>query len=269
MTTCLHHQRRKLPAVARARASACATARAAALCGALAALPAAAVTLYDPGLASLPTAQGWQALTAGAAATQGLAGGAYTLDTTGAGVALWGNSRLSPLLLDTDAGFVLSFSLQMLSESHSSANRAGYSVVLVGNDPGKSLELAFWADHVWAQSYDAAQADRFVHGQDAAWDSTSAPHHYSLLVQHQQFSLSSDGTALLSGALVDYSAAGLPYSLPNFVFFGDNSSRGSATSALGLVTVTAVPEPAAGGLLAAGLAGLAGLAWRRARLQRA
>lgn len=69
--------------------------------------------------------------------------------------------------------------------------------------------------------------------------------------------LSSDGTVLLSGALVDDSAAGLPYSVPKLVFFGDNSSRGSAVSALGLVTLTAVPEPVSASPLAAGLMGLA------------
>ncbi len=249
MTNCLHQLRQlchQFPALAST----------AVLCSALAAQHAGAVTLYDPGLATLPAAQAWQTLTAGAAATQGLAGGTYTLDTTGTGVALWGNSRLSPLLLDTDAGFVLTFSLQLRSESHSSTNRAGYSVVLVGNDPSLALELAFWSDHVWAQTYDAAQADRFVHGQDAAWDTTSALRSYTVAVQHQQFSLSSEGTVLLRGALVDYSAAGLPYNVPNFVFFGDNSSRGSAVSALGLVAITAVPEPAAGWLLVAGLVGL-------------
>ena len=174
MTTGLHHIRCNLATAASA----------AVLCSVLAAQPAAAITLYDPGQASLPSAHGWQPLTAGAPAAQGLADGSYTLDTTAAGVGLWGNSRLSPLLLDADAGFVLRFKLQLRSESHRSTNRAGDSVVLVGSDPGKSLELAFWSDRVWAQTYDAAQADRFVHGLDAAWDSTSALHNYSVVVQH-------------------------------------------------------------------------------------
>ena len=114
MTTCLHrpHRRHHLHPL-RCRLPALASATLLGL--ALAAAPAAAITLYDPGQASLPSAQGWQPLTAGAAAAQGLAAGAYTLDTTGAGVALWGNSRISPLLLDTETGFVLRFNLQLLS----------------------------------------------------------------------------------------------------------------------------------------------------------
>lgn len=95
---------------------------------------------------------------------------------------------------------MLSFNLHLRSENHRSANRADYSVLLVGNTPSQSLELAFWSDHVWAEAYDTTQADRFVHGQDAAWHTTSVPRSYSVLVQHQQFTLSSDGPMLLSGA---------------------------------------------------------------------
>lgn len=71
-------------------------------------------TLYDPALGSLPSAQGWLPLALGAPASRGLDGGVYALDTSGAGVSYWGNRIISPLLLDTQAGFDLSFSLQLL-----------------------------------------------------------------------------------------------------------------------------------------------------------
>ena len=217
----------------------------------------ATTTLYDPALGSLPSAQGWLPLVAGAAASQGLVGGGYALDTTGAGVLMWGNSRSSPLALDTQTGFDLSFSLQLLSESHTSPNRAGYSLVMVGAQANQALELDFWADHIWAQQYDASQPDRFVHDIGVAFDASAALTPFTLAVRQQQFTLSAGGTALLSGALRDYTPVGLPYTVPNFLFLGDNSARGSAISHLGVVSLSPVPEPAVACLLALGLAGLA------------
>lgn len=232
---------------------------------------AAAVTLYDAALGSLPSAQGWSSLQLGAAPTQSVAGGAYRLDTTGPGVVYFGNARSASL--DTAAGFDLSFSLQVLSEAHTSSNRSGYSMVMVGADPTKALEIAFWSDHVWA--YDFNAADGFVHGADAAFDTTQV-RQYELSVRHSNFTLTGDGALLLAGALRDYTLGGPPYTSPNFLFFGDDSSRGNSVTELGSVTLTPVPEPASAALLVAGLAGLAGLfslsgsaaAGRRDRSQR-
>ena len=82
--------------------------------------------------------------------------------TTAAGVGVYGNLRTSPVALDAAAGYTVDFSLQLLSESHASANRAGFSLVLVGHDPRQSLELSFWRDRVWAADYVALDPDRFV-----------------------------------------------------------------------------------------------------------
>lgn len=217
----------------------------------------ASTTLYDPALGTPPSAQGWLPLALGNPAGQGVAGGLYALDTTGAGVSIWGNSRVSPVPLDTQTGFDLSFSLQVLGESHTSPNRAGYSLVMVGGQASRALELGFWADQIWAQKYDANQPDRFVHDIDVAFDTTAALTPYTLAVRQQQFTLSAAGTALLSGALRDYTPAGLLYTTPNFLFLGDNSSRGSSISRLGEVSLSPVPEPSLALLLALGLAGLA------------
>lgn len=229
-------------------------------------LPAQAATLYDPGLNTLPSEQGWLVLALGAAASQSATAGAYTLNTQGAGVGLFGNARFAPTALNTSTGFVLDFRLQLLAESHSSLNRAGYTLLVVGSDPSRALELSFWTDHVWAQDYvGQADPDRFVHGVDKAWDSQSAAQDYRLSIANQQFTLASGATTLLSGGLRDYSAAGFPYTQPNLIFFGDNSSRGQSLSALGLVSLSPVPEPAAAVLWLAGVAALTGLAWRRGR----
>lgn len=244
-----------------ATARAFALAATAAGLAAVAAAPAAqAATLYDPALGTLPTAQGWSVLASGtAAASQSVAAGRYRLDTTGAGVSAYGNAISTAL--DTAAGFDLRFTLQVVNESHDSANRAGYSVVMVGSDPSKALELSFWSDQVWAADYVASDADRFVHGAGAAVDNTAAPHDWLLSVRNQQFALAADGSVLLAGSLRNYTAAGLPYNVPNFLFFGDDSSRGVSVTQLGLVSVSAVPEPAAAWLALAGGA----LLWLRRR----
>jgi hypothetical protein len=230
---------------------------------------ASTTVLYDPALGTLPAQQGWVPLALGAAATQAVVGNVYTLDTTGPGVGLYGHGLQSPVALDTQAGFELQFSLQVLSETHSSPNRSGYSVVMVGNNPQQALELAFWTDRVWAYDYDALQADRFVRGVQASFDTTSALHQYTLRVQQQQYGLWVNGQALLSGGLHDYTADGVPYTVPNFIFFGDDSSRGNSNTRLGAVTLGAaspavLPEPASAALVLAALALMRGVRSSRA-----
>jgi hypothetical protein len=225
--------------------------------------PASAATLYNAALGSTPAAQGWTTLSVGAAAFQAVTVGAppaYTLVTTGTGVSYFGNALLSGLALNTATGFDLSFQLKVVSETHDSVNRAGYSVVVVGADPSKAVELSFWTGNVWVPDYNAADPDRFVHGADAAFNTTGAFHTYLLSVRNQQYTLSADGTPLLSGALHDYTAGGAPYTQPNFLFFGDDSSRGTSATELAFVTLVPVPEPASAAML---VVGLAALAWRR------
>ena len=227
----------------------------------LAATPAArAVVLYDAAAGTLPSAQGWfTSSTAGAVAgSQSVAGGVLTIDSTGAGVVAFGNARFSPVALDATSGYAVDFLLKLLSESHASANRAGFSLLLVGSNPAQSVELSFWDDRVWVPSFDAADPDRFVQGAGAAFDTTAAMTDYRLVVQGGGYSLSAGGQALFSGTLQNYAAGGSPYNMANVVFFGDNSSRGSAAVALGAVSVSAVPEPGTWALMLAGLGAVAG-----------
>ena len=211
--------------------------------------PATAEVLYDPGLNTLPSAQGW--LTLGTPGyTQGVSGGVYTLDTTLANGLQAGSSLFNLATLDTVTGFKLDFNLRIVAESHASTNRAGFSLIVTGADPTHALELGFWGDRVFAYT------STFERGSEALF-ATGVATDYSLVVRNNQYSFSGGGGELLSGSLVDYSANGSPYTLPGFLFFGDDTTRAQSLTEMGGVSLAAVPEPAAGALLLAGLAGLA------------
>ncbi len=238
------------------------------LLGGLLSPAAQALDLFDPALGA-PTAQGWSLAASGSAAQQSPSGGLWQLDTTGSGVVQAGALRLlgGTAPLDASAGYTLAFSLQVLDETHASANRAGFSLLLTGSDPRQSLELGFHEDRVFAQVWDATSADRMVAGPVALLDTTQA-HAYVLSVAGSGWALSADGQALMSGTLQDYTAVGLPYLLPNLIFVGDDTSRAAARVALGTLSwqagaASVVPEPSAAWLAIGGVALLLGGGLRR------
>ena len=228
--------------------------------------PVAAVTIYDPAL-GLPGPQGWSALSNGLPGTEVISAGHYLLDSTGDGVSSYGRGRVNATPLDTNAGFTLTFDLRVLSESHSSANRAGFSILMVGSDPTHALELAFWTNEVFTYDYVAADADKFVHGAGALLDTTASFQQYTLKVQNQNYVLSAGAATLITGALKDYRGQGPPYTQPNFLFFGDDTSRGAASVELGAIVLSAVPELPRLPMMLLGLGALALMFKRRQRLR--
>jgi hypothetical protein len=219
-------------------------------------------TLYDPAVGTLPAAQPWLAYADNAVLTGGTAGQSFVAGqgarlVTDAAVAA-GYSNHNPLppslknasfpTLDRAAGFRLSWTLQVAQESHLNANRAGFSVILLGSDR-RGVELGFWANEVWAQ----ADNPLFTHAEGAAFNTGPATN-YELTILGNAYSLTANGAPLLSGPLRDYSANGIPYTLPNYLFLGDDTSSAAADVTLGQVTLTApVPEPGAWALAAFGV----------------
>ena len=210
-----------------------------------------------------PTAQGWFPLILGTPGTETLNPDSFQINTLASEATQHGYGRISPTTLDMSAGFQLTFNLRIDGSSSSSVNRGGYSLLLVGNDPSKSLELVFNSNEVFAYDYVAGDPDRFVRGASAAL-MANVPHSYVLTVAGDAYNLNIDGQNLLAGSLVDYTGQGLPYTTPNFVFFGDDTTRAAANAYLGpLVMTTAVPEAASVWLWLVGLTAMA--AWLRMR----
>jgi len=189
-----------------------------------------------------------------------IAGGALNLDTSPHDSVGYG--YVAPLLLDPTAGYRLAFNLRIDAETHSSVDRAGFSIIAVSSDPTKAIELSFWEDQVWTQN------TGFTHGESAALDTMTALIQYELLVSGMNYELLAGGSSILSGAMRDYSGFGLPYSSPNFLSFGDNTSSGSSTFALSFMELTdlpsaSTPEPGTVSLLL--VAGAALVSRRRRR----
>jgi len=233
---------------------------AACLAVASAASSRADVVLYDPGSGQFPDGSSWgwaysaqSDSNSSDARSIDAAAGRTTLDTTANNDIRAGYALTSPVLpsLDRAVGFTLSLGLQVLDEAHASADRAGFSLIVLTSDR-RGIELGFWNDRVWAQ------AEGFTHAEEALFDTTAATA-YDLAIQGNAYTLFADGSARLTGSLRDYSGSGmLPYILPNFVFLGDNTRSARGSIALGSVIYrpTAVPEPGAAMLVGIGLIGL-------------
>lgn len=226
------------------------------LAGLLGAASAEAGLIYQGSLGTGPGAQGWTAFVP-FPASETVAGGAVTLNTSVFNSLQAGYSYALPV--DSGAGFTLSLSAQLLAESHSgSGDRAGFSVILL-DAAHQGIELGFWTGQIWAQGLG------FVKAESAAFDSTAMTD-YLLNLHGGGYSLWANGALVLSGAMRDYAAAGagLPYTLGNFLFLGDDTTSAQAVVKIATVgTVGVVPEPPAWALLLGGP-----LAWRAARPRR-
>ncbi len=76
---------------------------------------------------------------------------------------------------------------------------------------------------------------------------TTSQRNYRLQVIGNQYALRDGNTDLLSGAVRDYSSFGVPYSLTNYLFLGDNTTSAAANIQLGPIALnsnlSSVPEP--------------------------
>ena len=139
--------------------------------------------------------------------------------------------------LDSTAGYTLSFNAQVVSEVVETGRpRAGFSVIVVSQDTTKAVELAFQEGQIFAQELGnvGPLTNQFVASTTdvVAFDTTKEVQ-YSLAVQGNSYTLSANGTAILTGTLQNYTSGNTngapnPYTTSNFIFLGDNttSARG-------------------------------------------
>jgi hypothetical protein len=207
---------------------------------------AAPTVLYDATLGTHPGSQGW-VYNNPPGATETMNAGFVNLDTTSSNLVQAGYTHAAPFSLDVNTGFRLEVDTRVVSESHGSNDRAGFSIIAIGSSL-TGIELGFWSDRVFAQN------TGFTHGEEGLFNTSSGIVRYDLFVQGSGYQLFENGTFLLGGPLRNYSAFGPPYNLPNFLFLGDDTTSAQASFNLSHVEVQQTPEPATALLSAGALA---------------
>jgi hypothetical protein len=219
--------------------------------------------LYNGALGTTPDLQGWLdfGTTPLISATQTAFPSLTHLNSPTLGAGGYSNYRSAAAtlvnaafpVLDRTIGFSLTFQLRINSESNSSdtngdglGDRAGFSLTALSSDR-LGIELGFWTDEIWAQR-GGTGSTLFTHSptERAFVSTTTGLVNYTLLMLGDQYFLSTDNQVLLQGALQDYTAfssvgSGLPYNpytTSNFLFWGDNTSNGAASSDIGRLTLS-------------------------------
>jgi len=204
-----------------------------------ASLLAGAQTLYNPALGTLPESQGWTFGVAGPD-TETFENNSAFLDTTATASTEAGWSQISAADLNRTNGFTLLFTVQINSETHVSTNRAGFSVIVLGDDK-HGIELGFWTGTVFAQS----DSPLFTHAEDTSFSTAGFFVNYSLTLLATNYVLRANGASILTGPVRNYTAfSGFPnpYSTPDFIFFGDDTSSASASVNVRSVTLILPPQ---------------------------
>jgi hypothetical protein len=212
-------------------------------CWLLALAPVArAQPLFDASRGTLPAAQGWTYGAVGIAA-ESLVNDSVLLDTTAILTTEAGWSLVPATPLDRAQGYSLLFDLQVNAETHSSTNRAGFSVICLGSDTN-GIELGFWNNTIFAQGDSGDSPTLFTHAEEAAFNTTAGFINYSLTLQGTNYVLQANGTTVLSGRARNYTAFSgpvNPYETPNFIFCGDDTT--SASGSVNLRSVGLVLPP--------------------------
>lgn len=142
--------------------------------------------------------------------------------------------------LDPNNGYTLNFAVEILGGSFTNSNRAGFSVLVISSNVASgvqsSIELAFQNGRIFAQNVG------FTAGEQSTFNPVGAGLvNYSLQVLGTTYTLSANGSTILSNQLRDYTSFTgpiNPYSLSNFLFFGDNTTSANGNFNLGAISAT-------------------------------
>ncbi|MEK0188448.1 Calx-beta domain-containing protein, partial [Microcoleus anatoxicus] len=206
--------------------------------------------VYNGLLRNTPSEQGWlnftnlNAATPGVIASEIFSGNGVNLNSTAANniYAGYSNNPLNPSLsiLDRHSGFSISFNLQIISESRTNPNRAGFNIIAVTSDR-KAIEIGFQqlsatSGNIFAQGdgitpNPGGQINSlFVAAENVAYDTNLATN-YTLKVQGANYFFYDESEVILTGPLRDYTAFSGPidpYETPNFIFLGDDTTSAQA-----------------------------------------
>jgi hypothetical protein len=196
------------------------------------------------------------------ASSQTADGGVTTLNTNGSLANLGGYSNydlvnldsfVNPLfpILDRNAGYTLSFTMKLNSQTGNNVNRAGFNALILGNDQ-KGIEIGFRNSDIFAYNND----NSFSRGdQNSNLNGIlSNLNTYDLNVLGNNYTLKNGSNTLLAGSLRDYTDAAANtnnpliagiYETPNFLFLGDDrTAAGTSVDIKNIsLTTTSVPEP--------------------------
>ena len=209
------------------------------------------LVLYDATEGTTPDEQGFTFFTlpfVGAAATQLYADGVTVLDSTPVQSEQAGYFGRSTLPLSRVTGYSVRFTVRLLEENHANNNRAGFSIISLGDD-AKGIELGFWTNEIWAQE---GGGQIFTHAEGVAFDTTADVVAYELRMGGDTYTLLADDTAILTGSIRDYTSFEGPvdpYETPNLLFLGDDTSSAAAKVEMAYVALVgesvATPTPTA------------------------
>lgn len=148
-----------------------------------------------------------------------------------------------PITLDRNTGFQSNVRLRIASESHDSGNdRAGFNITFLASDT-RGIELAFWENRIWAQE-GGSPPDLFTPAEGIDFDTTADFITYTLAIITDTYTLSANGTQILTGSVRDYSAwtppPGVPnvYERPNLFALSDNTTSAQGETWLAYTDIT-------------------------------
>lgn len=219
----------------------------------LAATPSRAVELYNGATNQTLAQQGWRYLNTQypLAPTVAAIGGGTTLNS-GSTYNYAGFARLSPIALNRNIGYAVTFKVKVNSETHTNSNRAGFNILVLSDRlPGETqpfgIELGFWQNRIAAQNVNFT-----FNATESANFNTTALQEYTLVVRGNKYQLfiANSKTPIISGTLRQYTQLTdtlqlvtqmgypNPYTIPNGLFIGDNTT--GATANVTIVKVDAV-----------------------------
>lgn len=195
------------------------------------------VILYDGDLRSLPEDQGWIYRLDPPIRNQSRqvrVDGAFNLNTVRNLADRAGYFIRLPQMeahpqapqLDRQRGYRIGFTLLLPSERRVAPNQeAGFSCIALSDDL-LGIDLGFGAGEVFARS---SKLERAEENRALPFRIDTRYADFELDIRENEYRLAADGQEILAGSLRNYSDAGEPYTVPNLLFFGDNTESAGAS----------------------------------------